>query len=211
MLVVADESSLRIGTQSRLSSARKSEQKSHVLVFDSLVAARVKAEYSLVGHPVMHHGEEAFLHLACVLRAEDGSCASRWIQSDASLRVSLGRASVSREFACIVDDEVWMVEAGLELFVCWSYDHVVHEKAMIGSCAENSDCLPVLRIPTDEAVYYKELVSVVEVVLGSLEHSLICVPSHLLVDVTPPNLLVFFLCVRLDYPLVLRRPATLLA
>lgn len=71
MLIVTDESTLWICTEGRLSSSRKSEEESDVLVLDSLVAAGVQGQNAEIGHPVVHHGEQSLLHFTGILSSED--------------------------------------------------------------------------------------------------------------------------------------------
>lgn len=128
-----------------------------------------------------------------------------------NLEESTGGAFVGVEFSSIVDDEIRLVKASLEFFLGWSHEHVIHEEAMVWSGAVDSDRLSVLGVPSHETVHDVDFLSVVEVVLGSLEDSFILVSRHLFVDVTPPDLGVFFFGERFHDSLVLWRSSTFFA
>lgn len=87
----------------------------------------------------------------------------------------------------------------------------MHEKSMVWSGTDDPHGLSVLRIPTDPAIDHEQVVFHTQVILSSLEDSVVSFSWEHLVDVTPPDLLVLAGSVWLDNPLVLGRPTTLLA
>lgn len=85
-----------------------------------------------------------------------------------------------------------------------SDEHVVHEESVIWSGAENSYGLSVLWIPTGEAVHNEQFASVIEVILCSLKHIIVPFSGHLLVDLSPPDLVLLFFGIWLADSLVFR-------
>jgi hypothetical protein len=70
VLVVADERAARVGRERRLAGAREAEEDGHAAV-GPLVGRRVEAQLVAQRHHVHHVREDALLHLARVLRAQD--------------------------------------------------------------------------------------------------------------------------------------------
>jgi hypothetical protein len=77
---------LRVGGKSGLSSARQTEVKSSVAVLAD-VGGAVHGHDSLAGQPVVHHGEDALLHLTSVEGAADDSQRVLHIEADKHLAV----------------------------------------------------------------------------------------------------------------------------
>lgn len=70
-------------------------------------------------HEIVHHTEQAFLHLPGVLRAEDYHFSSTKVDVYARRRRHVMRVAIARELTGIVYGEVWSAKM-LQLLVCGS-------------------------------------------------------------------------------------------
>jgi hypothetical protein len=103
VLVVADEGAVGVGGQGGLARAGQAEEQGHAGgVVLGHVARAVHREHALLGHVEVHGVEDALLHLAGVLGAEDDHdlLLERLGDEDralqAQLRLLLGRQLVRR-------------------------------------------------------------------------------------------------------------------
>ena len=74
------------------------------------VAARVQGQHSLLGHEVVHQGEETLLHFAGILSAEDDHLIAVQIHIDGSERGHVLAETVHGEVASIVNGEERLAE-----------------------------------------------------------------------------------------------------
>lgn len=65
VLVVSDQVALRVGRERRLPGPRESEEESGVALL-ALVGRAVHGHHAVQRQPVVHHGEDALLHLTPV-------------------------------------------------------------------------------------------------------------------------------------------------
>lgn len=186
VLIVTDEASVGVSGQRRLARARETEEERDVAVL-ALVGRRVQRKLAeLDGLQVVHDGEDALLHLTCVLGTEDDHLATLEVDLDGRCRSHASGEPVSRELTCVVDNEVGIAEA-LKLLTVGSDEHVVHEQGVVGSCADDANLDAVLRLPTGEAVKDVDVLAGVEVVDGTLSIDLEGVLVHLDIDGSPPD------------------------
>ncbi len=168
----------------------------------------VHREDALAGHQIVHDGEDALLHLAGVLGAEDDRLASLEVEVDAGLRRHPFGQAIGGELAGVVDDEVRLAEVS-EFLGGWADEHRVHEQGVIRPRADDADLQPILGVPAGEGIDAVEPPAGVEVVAGALAVDLEAAGLHRDVHRPPPDV-----ALRLgvpDDPLVLRRPARLRA
>lgn len=106
------------------------------------------SHWTLDGQPTgAHHDrEDTLLHLSSVLSAKDNHLHTLEVNLDGGGGGHAGGETVGRELAGIVNDEVWFTE-GLELGFGRSDEHVVHEKGVVGSCADDPNFDAELGIP----------------------------------------------------------------
>ena len=150
MLVVADQLARDVGRERGLARARQAEEQRDVAL-RSFVGRAVHAEHALLGHQVVHQGEDALFHFAGILRAQDHELAAFEVEAHAGRRGHAGRASVGRRLAGVVDHVVGLAERGQ--FVGRGADqHVVHEQRMVGPRADHANLQSPLRIPAGKPV-----------------------------------------------------------
>jgi hypothetical protein len=213
---------------SRLARAREAEEQGDVAVVDADVGGRVEGELAeLDGLEVVHDGEDALLHLAGVLCAEDDHLHALEVDLDGGGGAHALGEAVSGELAGVVDDKVGLAELG-ELVLGGADEHVVHEEGVVGAGTDDADLDAVLGIPAGEAVKDIDEVAGVEVVDRALavDFEGVCVRwsreqndrqeklngweltlVHLNVDGAPPDLVLA--AVFVDYALVFGAPACL--
>ena len=137
MLVVADERPRRVRRQRRLARSRKPEEESDVLG-SADVAARVQREHAPLWHQVVHDAEDALLHLAGVLRAQDDHLARLQVDVDRRRARHEARVSVHRKRASVEDRKVRGSERR-ELCLRGADQHVVHDEGVVGPGAHDAD------------------------------------------------------------------------
>ena len=106
VFVVADEMALRIGRERGLARAAETEEQRRRA---GLLVGRGRAvhrEHAALRREVVHHGEDALLHLAGVFGAEDDEFLVLEAEIDAGRRAHAGREAVGGKCAGVVDDEV---------------------------------------------------------------------------------------------------------
>lgn len=162
MLVITNQSPLRIGRQGRLAGSRQAEEDSDITIL-ALVGGRVQGEHVVLdGHLVEEYGEDTLLHLAGVLGTKDDHLLFGKVDGDGSGGGHALGPSVCGEGSGVVDDIVWM--EGLELLARGPDEHVAHEEGMVGTGADDSDADSVALVPAGIAVNDIDAVSGVEVV-----------------------------------------------
>lgn len=119
----------------------------------------------LHGHLVEEDGEDALLHLASILGAEDDHLPLGKVDGDRGRRGHALGVPVGGESTGIVDDIVGMEV--LELLLGRANQHVAHEKSMVGAGADDADAYPVALVPAGKAIDDIDAVAGVEVVDGT--------------------------------------------
>lgn len=160
MFIVSDEPSPGVGGQGGLPGSRETEEQRGVAL-GAFVGAGVQGNDSLLGHEVVHHSEEALLHLSSVLCSEDDHSALREVDRDAALVGSepgdplLGGGGVLAR----VEDVVVCAESEvlLELLLGGHDHHVAHEQRVVGSAGQHSALDPVSGVPAEVPVCDVEL------------------------------------------------------
>lgn len=165
MLVVANQGAARVCRESSLAGAREAKEEGNI-AGAALVGRRMEGEdVVLDGHLIKEDGEDALLHLACVLGAKDDHLALKEIDGDRSARSHALGVSVGWEGTGVVDSVVG-VEV-LKLVARGTDKHVLHEKGMVGACANDAHLDAVVFIPASVAINDVDAVSGVEVVDGA--------------------------------------------
>lgn len=205
--VIAHEAALGVGGQGGLAGAAEAEEERDVAL-GTRVGAAVKREHALLGHDVVHEGEDALLHLAGVLGAKDDHLAPSQAQAHAGGRCHSLCVSVGRELAGVVDDEVGLAEVE-QLLVGRAHHHVADEQGVVGTRADDAHLELVLGHPAHVAVDHVEALPRVQVIDGALTVDHERVVAEREVDGTPPDVLLRRGL--LDDALVLRAAAGVLA
>mmetsp|Transcript_36643 Transcript_36643/g.66230 ORF Transcript_36643/g.66230 Transcript_36643/m.66230 type:complete len:201 (+) Transcript_36643:978-1580(+) len=185
MLVVADQSSLRIGRKGGLSGAAEAEEDTHVPVL-AFVRAGVHGEKSHLRQEIVHDGEDALLHLTCVFRAEDDDLLGLEVDRDGSRRGHAFGSSIGWEGARVVDGVVWLAKV-LQLLWAWADEHVVHEQSVVGPACNDADLVAVLRIPAGVAIEHVQALTSVEIINSTLTVDPEGLLRDLDVDAAPPD------------------------
>ena len=166
MLIVTNQVALGIRRKGSLAGTRKTEEERHGAVA-ALVGGRVQGEDVVLDrHLVEEHGEDALLHLAGVLGAEDDHLLFSEVDGHGGARRHARRVAVGGELAGIVDDVVGLEV--LELLARRPDEHVPHEERVVGARADDAHPDPVLLIPSRVAVDDVDAIPGVEVVDGTL-------------------------------------------
>lgn len=166
VLIVANQSALRVGGKSGLASAGKTEENSDVAV-GALVGGGVKSENVVLdGHLVVQDGEDSFLHLSSVLSTENDHLLLGEVDRNGGRRGHTGGEAVGGEGASVVNHVV-RVEV-LELLARGPDEHVAHEEGMVGAGADNADVDAIALVPAGEAIDNVDAVAGVQVVDGTL-------------------------------------------
>ncbi len=87
----------------------------------------MEGEDALLGHQVMHDGEDALLHLPRILGSQDDHLAGVEVEGDTRLAGHPGGVLVGGELTGIQDGKV-RLSVGLQLLLCRSDQHIVHEQ-----------------------------------------------------------------------------------
>ena len=103
------------------------------------------------GHLIEEHREDALLHLAGVLGAEDDHLALGKVDGDRGGRGHTDRISIGRKGAGVVDDIVRM-EVG-QLVGRGPDEHVAHEEGMVGPRADDTHVDAIMFVPAGEAIH----------------------------------------------------------
>lgn len=158
VLIITNQSSLRISTESSLTSTRQAEQESGVSTL-AFIGTSMHAECAFLRHVVVHNTEKTFLHLSSVLGSKNTEFFFFEIDSYRCLGSNLLSGGVCIELSSIQNCEV-DVRGGkifLEL-IKWSSDHhLFHKQSMIRPCSNNSAPEPIVLIPTGVSIDYEKL------------------------------------------------------
>jgi hypothetical protein len=86
MLVITNQKSLFIVSESGLSRSRSAENQTDIFSLDAFSGAAVHRKDSLLRHLVLDDTEQSLLHLTCELSAQNDCGALGNVQSNAGLR-----------------------------------------------------------------------------------------------------------------------------
>lgn len=166
VFVVADQRARRVGRQRRLARAGQPKEQGDV-ARGAHVAARVEGEDAALGHEVVHHRKNAFLHFARVLRAQDDHFAGAQVHVDGRGRRHVGRVAVDGKRARVENGKVGLPKFG-QLALRRPNQHVVHEQRVVRARAHDAHLDAGRRVPPRVPVKHKDAVQHVEVVDGAL-------------------------------------------
>mmetsp|Transcript_42738 Transcript_42738/g.50072 ORF Transcript_42738/g.50072 Transcript_42738/m.50072 type:complete len:201 (-) Transcript_42738:297-899(-) len=178
---------MRVCRQRGLARARQAKQHRDV-AFLALVGAGVHGEDAPLRHVVVHDAEQAFLHLAGVLRAEDCHFAFLQVDGHAGLVRHRVVVRVGRKLTAVDDEEVRLLGKGLvDLGRRRPDEHLLHEQGVVRPVADHSDCEPVHRVPGCEPVDHEHALGRVQVVDRSGPVDVVAEWRDGHVDVAPPD------------------------
>lgn len=187
VLVVADELAVRVCGKRGFARAAEPKEQRHVVAVDALVGGRVQGENVVVdGHQVEHHGENALLHLARVLGAQDHHLHLLEVDLDRGLGGHALRVGVGRELAGVPDGELGLAKVA-ELFFRGPDQHVGHEQRVVRARAHDPNLDAVAGVPPGVRVHDVEVVARAQVVCGALAVDQPRLLRALLVDGAPPD------------------------
>jgi hypothetical protein len=166
VLVVTDQSTLRVSRQSGLAGTRQTEEDGNIPIL-TLVGRGVQSQdIVLDGHLVEQNREDTLLHFSGVLGTQDDHLLVGKVDGDRRGRGHTLGETVGREGTGVVDDIVG-VEV-LELRPSGTDEHVAHEQSMVGASADNTDIDPVSLVPAGKAINHVDSVAGVKVVDSTL-------------------------------------------
>mmetsp|Transcript_5437 Transcript_5437/g.12488 ORF Transcript_5437/g.12488 Transcript_5437/m.12488 type:complete len:236 (+) Transcript_5437:615-1322(+) len=150
MLVVADQQAILICGQRGLSRSTEAEENGHIAGL-ALVGAGVHAQNSTLGQQVVHDGENTFLHLPSILRAQNHHLSGLEVQTHRGPGGHAIGGTVRRKGAAVVDGVVRLAEVQ-QFLLGRSDEHVVHEECMVRSAGDDSNLVAEVRVPPSEAI-----------------------------------------------------------
>mmetsp|Transcript_25265 Transcript_25265/g.80303 ORF Transcript_25265/g.80303 Transcript_25265/m.80303 type:complete len:275 (+) Transcript_25265:457-1281(+) len=164
------------------------------------------------GHQVVHDREDALLHLASVLRAQDDHLSPLEGHGDGGRRGHAFGLPVAREDARVEDHE-GLVRAGLleevHLVLLRRHKHILHEECVVGARRYHADGNAVVLVPAPKTINHIEPLLQVQVIHSALTIRQKGRVLQFHVHLAPPNVVRGRLLE--DYALVQGRPARLLA
>eukprot|EP00968_Pinguiococcus_pyrenoidosus_P005034 scaffold327_cov257-Pinguiococcus_pyrenoidosus.AAC.11 len=187
VLVVADEVAVRVGAERGLSGATEAEEEGGVAVL-ALVGRAVHGHDALEREPVVHHGEDALLHLAAVVGPADDRDLLLEVEGHEHVAVQAVLLPVLVADAARVDDGVVGGEVGDLVVGLRADEHVANEVVLPGHLGDEADVLARGRVGAAEAVEDVHLLRVVVVVVEHLGVELVeDLGSDATVHVAPPQ------------------------
>lgn len=166
VLVVANQVPVTCGAECRLPSTGKAEEECDIAILTD-IATGVQGKVTFLGHEIVHDGEDTLLHFTGVLGAEDDHLALLEVEGDGGRANDPGNMLVGVEFAGVEDIVVGSFgEVFFQFLPGRFHQHVVHEKGVVGPCADHPDFNPLLRIPTSVSVHHVQFRPSVQVVYG---------------------------------------------
>ena len=153
MLVVTDKVTISDSGESSFAGSGQSEEEADVSVLAD-VAAGVEGEMSLLGHEVVHDGEDSLLHFSCILTAEDEEFAQAEVDADGSIVDHIGDELVGSEFTSVEDVVVSSIgEVFLQLLRGGLDQHVSHKESVVGTGAYHTDLDSLVLVPAGISVH----------------------------------------------------------
>jgi len=185
VLVVADEAARRVAAERRLARAAEAEEEGHVIARLAKVGAAMHGHHTLLGHEVVHGGEDALLDLAAVLRAADEHQAAAEIEQDERLALGSIQFRLGLQPRHVNDGEFGHVIAQL-LRVELADEHVAREQVVPGVLGNDAHRHTVVQVCANVAVKDEDVA-----VLGVGQHLPVEVVEVFLcegaVDFAPPD------------------------
>ncbi len=186
MFVVADQRPLRDIAQCGLAGGTQSEEECHVIRVLAVVRAAVHRQHPLLGKPIVHGGEDAFLDLAGILRARDQDEPLAKMDQDSGLA------------CCAIDLGIGMktghVDHGKLGYVFTKFvrvkltdEHVSGEETMPGVIGDDSHGHAVFRIGTRVSIEHED-VTVLNVGKHPTVDPVEAIFVHWPVDLAPPDI-----------------------
>ena len=189
-LVVADEGAVRVGGEGRLAGAGEAEEDGGVAVL-AFVGGAVHSSHAAQREEVVHHGEDALLHLAAVPGAADEGHALGEVEGHEDLAVQTHLLPVGVGGLAGVQHH----EVGLEIgqFLLGGADeHVLHEMGLPSHLRHEADLHAGVLVGAAVSVHHIDLLArelflaeFAEVFPGLVVDGFVV--GALLVGVVPPN------------------------
>ena len=184
VLVIADQSAIRIGRQRGLAGSAETEKYRHVALI-AHVGRTVHGEYIFLRQDKVQHAENALLHFAGVLGAADEHRFACEIDDDKRLTVDLvfGRVGVK---ATGVDHGPFG-NVRCQLFGGRATEQLLHKQIVPGEFGDHADWHRIARVGPGETVHDKQLLAL-EVGQHIRAQRRVGVLGHRLVHLAPPDL-----------------------
>lgn len=187
VFIITDEEPVTNCTQSCFSSSRETKEEGDVSILTN-IAAGVERKMSLLGHQVVHDGENTLLHLTCILRAKDHHLSLLEVKRNCLFSHNAGDVLVGVELSCVEDVVVGSIaEVSFKLLKSRSHQHVVHKQGMVSSGADYSHSDSIFDIPTSIAIDDIKSSTGVEEINGKILQYLERAGRYSLIDVSPSN------------------------
>ena len=168
MLVVADQQALGVGGEGGLAGAGQAEEQGGVLPVQIRIGGAVHGGDALQGQVVVHHGEQALLHLAAVPGVQDDLLPGCEVKDHGSLGVQTQLLVVLHlGLGGVVDDEVRLEV--LQLLLRGPDEHILHEVGLPGHLHDKADGHAGVVVGAAEAIHHEEPL-VGQLLLGQLFH-----------------------------------------
>jgi len=167
VLIITNQGALRITGQGCLTGTGETEQDGGVTL-GSDVGRAMHREGVLLGHVVVHNTEDTFLHLTGVGASKNDLLLGGEVHVDGVLALDIVQGGIRAELTSVEDGEVG---AGLEVFVdlllgC-AFEHLLHEKSVVGASRDDSGFELEAFIPTGILVNDEDSLTHVEEVNSS--------------------------------------------
>jgi hypothetical protein len=166
VLIITDQSTVRVGWQGSLAGARKAKENCNISILP-LIGRGVQSENVVLDrHLIKENSENTLLHLSGVLGTENNHLLLGEVDGNRGSGSHTFGVSVGREGPGIVNGIIGMEV--LEIFSIRSNKHISHEESMIGASADNPDSDSVLLVPSCKPINNVDPISGVQVVNCSL-------------------------------------------
>ena len=153
MFVVADEVAVRVGRECGFAGAGETEQHGRALAALFGSSGAVHGKLALFRHEVVHDGEHAFFHLACVFGAEDDHVFIFKGERDGGGAGNAFDSTVGGAVAGVIDDVIRLAEIR-QFGVGRADEHVVHEQRVVRAGGDDAHFQAVFFVPTGVAVQH---------------------------------------------------------
>ena len=210
MFVVTNESTVGIGTESRLACSRQTKKESNVAIFAHIGTA-VHGKRTLQRQPVVHERKDSLFVLTSVPGAKNDGLFLFHVEHDCRFGMQIVALPVVVDLTAAVDHG----KVGLEIleffFVGGPDEHVGDKVDLPGHFHNESNLLLRLLVGATESVKDVDRVEGVQVVDGLVVEFIKDFRSRGLVDGSPVEIGSGLAALILDNPLVLGRAASVLA
>ena len=145
---------------------------------------------ALLGHEVIHNGEDSLFHLAGILSSKNDHFSLLKIEGNTSIAVNIWDVLVCMELASVENVVISSIgEVLLEFFFSGFNEHVGHEKGMVGTSADDSNTDSLFEVIAGVTIDDVESLSGVEIVSGEVFEDSEGAGSHGDVDFSPGDFL----------------------